>query len=1004
MNTDPNCPPSDDTHRIFFEHNPLPMYLHDVENMRILEVNDAAIAHYGYSREEFLSLSLLDIRPKEEHERLVKVVRDPWSGLSDAGVWIHRKKSGELLHALIHFGQFERNGRQVRLIVVHDITERVTMEKKLRDSESSNRMLIEQSIDGIFVTDNANRYVDVNGVGCRMLGYSFDEILKLTIYDVVQNFEKHRVEPEVSRTMQGGTTVSQWSFRRKDGSEFLGEVRARKMEDGRVLGILRDITAQKAAENALRTSEERFRIVVSNVPDFIIMFDREGRLTFINRIFPGYKMEEVIGSSSYNFMDPAYHDIHREALRVVFEEGQSYSYEVQARGTPGEWRWYLNRITPLKENSVTIAAIQIATDITERRRSEEALRESEARFRAVVESVPGSILLLDRELCIRFINAALPGLSRDDAVGRPATEFVIEKFRDAYRNLVLRTIDAGESGALELMTQSGATEGRWVEMRTTPLVKSGSETQALVIAIDIDGRKRAEAQLRESRDFIERFARTAPYVIYVFDIEKQQTVWVNRLFTDDLGYPKELAESWGDSALPKLLHPEDILQMPGWIARWPKTPDGVVLQTEYRLKHSNGSWRNFLGRDVVFMRNAAGGVKQIIGSVEDITERKQLEDQLRQSQKLDSIGRLAGGIAHDFNNLLTSILGHLELAEGHLPADSRALADLEVIRIAAERSAELTSQLLSFARKQITQPRLVNLNELMQETQRLLLRVIGENIEMHAVPFPNLGLAKIDPGQLTQVLINLAVNARDAMPGGGKLLIETGHATIIARDATDELIAGEYITLAVTDTGTGMSPEVLRHIFEPFFTTKDIGRGTGLGLATCYGIIKQALGHIVVKTEVGMGSTFTIYLPRADGTNSQLPAIPQLANASGTETILVVEDDEMLRSLATRFLSAQGYTVIAAANGPKALDLVKTDPRKISLLLSDVVMPGMSGTKLAGELCLARPGLRVLFMTGYTEEDMSGFDTALGATGVLNKPFSLPVLGKTIRELLDRKI
>jgi len=888
MNTDRQQPSStspDDTHRIFFEHNPLPMYLYDTQTLRFLAVNTAAIKQYGYSREEFLSMTLLDIRPPEEYDRLKRNVYEPWQGLTNVGVWTHRRKCGELFHAQIHFDQFIRDGRQVRLVVAHDITK------------------------------------------------------------------------------------------------------------------------EKSAESALRASEERFRTVVSTVPDFIIMFDHEGRLRFINRILPGYNMEQVLGSSSYDFIDPAYHEVHREGLRAVFDRGENFTYEVQARGKPDEWRYYLNRITPLKENGVTIAAVQIATDITDRRNAEQALRESEARFRAVVESVPGRIFLIDRSMRIRFVNAGLPGVSRGDAIGKLATDFVADTHRDACTNLILRTIDAGETGSLEIQTSHPATnEKRWAEMRSTPLAHSGGEPQALIITIDIDNRRRAEEQLRESRDFIERFARTAPYIIYVYDLQEHKTVWENRSFTDDLQYTKEQIAAFDAPPLTKLMHPDDLPQVPGWFARWNKTPDGVLLQTEYRLKHSNGTWRTFLGRDVVFLRAADGSAKQIIGSVEDVTERKQLEDQLRQSQKLDSIGRLAGGIAHDFNNLLTSILGHLDLAEQHLPAESQALNDLEVIRLAAERSAELTSQLLSFARKQITQPRLVNMNELMKETQRLLLRVIGENIELIAVPYPTLGRTKVDPGQMTQVLINLVVNARDAMPAGGRLVIETGHASVSQNNATEELPAGEYITLSVTDSGSGMSPEVLRHIFEPFFTTKGVGRGTGLGLATCYGIIKQALGHIIVKTKVGLGSTFTIYLPRVDGSSQLLPAIPRLANAGGTETILLVEDDDMLRNLTTRFLSAQGYNVLMAPNGNAALEVVKSDTRPIALLLTDVVMPRMSGTKLAEELCRLRPGLRVLFMTGYTEEDMTGFDTSLGATGVLNKPFSLPILGKTVRELLDRTV
>jgi PAS domain S-box-containing protein len=387
-----------------------------------------------------------------------------------------------------------------------------------------------------------------------------------------------------------------------------------------------------------------------------------------------------------------------------------------------------------------------------------------------------------------------------------------------------------------------------------------------------------------------------------------------------------------------------------------------------------------------------------------ILERERLEEELRQSQKLEGIGRLAGGIAHDFNNLLTAINGFAELMQFQLAPDDPLQELVGKMLQSGQRAADLVRQLLAFSRKQIIQPQVLDLNQLVADLDKMLQRIIGEDIELRTNLAPNLGRVKADPTQMEQVIVNLAVNARDAMPIGGRLTLETANAVLDEDYVAGHLGVqpGEYILLAISDTGMGMSREVQAHLFEPFFTTKEVGKGTGLGLATVYGIVKQSGGDIWVYSEEGVGTTFKIYLPRAQEAAQPLPSRPMHTEMPlGWETILVVEDDAEVRDLARRVLHRQGYTVLEAGDGQQALWLAAGYSSPIHLLLSDVVMPGMSGVALAEELACARPDLKVLFMSGYSDEAVARHSTSEAGTPFLQKPFSPMALARQVRAALD---
>jgi two-component system cell cycle sensor histidine kinase/response regulator CckA len=397
-------------------------------------------------------------------------------------------------------------------------------------------------------------------------------------------------------------------------------------------------------------------------------------------------------------------------------------------------------------------------------------------------------------------------------------------------------------------------------------------------------------------------------------------------------------------------------------------------------------------------------VRMMLGVGTDITPRRQLEEQLRQSQKMEAVGRLAGGIAHDFNNVLTAILGYSQMLLLDLPEGDARREDVQEIEHAANRAATLTRQLLAFSRRQVLQPQILDLNALVQNLDKFLRRLIGEDVDLRVHPTPDLWLVSADSGQMEQVIMNLAVNSRDAMPTGGKLTIETCNVELDAAYAQRHIAVtpGEYVMLAVSDTGTGMDEETQARIFEPFFTTKGSAKGTGLGLSTVYGIVKQSGGSIWVYSEVGRGTTFKVYLPRATSTGAPLrPARAEPTDLRGTETILLVEDEDSVRSLAAKVLRGLGYQVLEAKLGREALAVADNHAEQIDLLLTDVVMPEYSGSELSRRLAEHRPSIRVLFMSGYTDEAIIHHGVLAANINYLQKPFTPDVLAAKVREVLE---
>ena len=466
-----------------------------------------------------------------------------------------------------------------------------------------------------------------------------------------------------------------------------------------------------------------------------------------------------------------------------------------------------------------------------------------------------------------------------------------------------------------------------------------------------------------------------------------------------LGY--DLPEFVKYNAL-ELIHPDDRDAVVGRLTESMAHPGGRV-DVAARVRHKDGTWRYLEGVFTNLLDDPS--VAAIVNNYRDATERRSLEQQVIQAQKMEAVGRLAGGVAHDFNNILTAIGGYTDLLLADLPLDDPRRQDVDEIHRAADRAAALTQQLLAFSRRQVLQPKVINVNALVVNVEKMLRRLIGEDVQLEAALAEDVGRVRADPGQLEQVLVNLAVNARDAMPGGGRLTIETSNIELDAAYATEHrtVAPGPYVLIAVSDTGTGMSADTQSHIFEPFFTTKEVGKGTGLGLATVYGIVKQSGGSIWVYSELGHGTTIKVYFPRVDEPAEPLaaPGLVDPASLRGTETILLVEDEPSVRGVARQVLARQGYTVLEAPDGQTALMMIAAGAR-VDLVLTDVVMPGMSGRALADQLARRSPGIRVLYMSGYTDDAIVRHGMLEPGLAYLQKPFRPDALAQKVREVLNR--
>ncbi len=784
--------------------------------------------------------------------------------------------------------------------------------------------------------------------------------------------------------------------------------------------IIRSLEVQEALEE----SEERFRSICAVVSDYLYSFKvkEDGSLegewvsdSFV-RVF-GFTLEEVDARGGWQSM------VYPEDLPGMLEHarkvacGQVDVIETRFVTRSGDIRWIRDHAIPVwdKKHERVVRIYGAAKDITREKRYAEKLERSLKQLEALLETAEVLIVMADPEGKIVLFNRAceeLTGFKRQEVLGRDLLDLLVPQ---EWHPTVKARFSNPHDPSLRLphLNPCRTKEGleRMIEWRCSPLPSpEGEAPYILGTGMDITERLKLEQNLRDTYSLLAHVLSTSPIVTYVLAPREgqTQTIWISDNITEITGYSVKQAMEpgwWEDN-----LHPDDLdqaLELKNTM--WSRA--GKTLTHRYRFRRKDGSYM-WVRDEIRILRNERGEPVEAIGAWVDITEhvnsreeKEKLQAQLRQAQKMEAVGRLAGGVAHDFNNMLTVIQGYAEICLQRLKPADPLYQDIREILNAAGRSSELTRQLLAFSRKQIISPRSLDINEQLFAMEKMLRRIVGEDILLQISPQEDLWPVFMDPAQLDQAVANLVVNSRDAMPSGGKLLLETQNVLLDEKYCQSHpgSSPGEYVLLAVTDTGCGMDRETMEKAFEPFFTTKEEGKGTGLGLSTLYGIMKQNNGLIQLYSEPGLGTTVKLYFPRYGG-QEEVQAVPKasLHEPRGSETVLLVEDEETVRKLARTMLEQLGYKVLEASSPGEALTICEKHQGEIHLLLTDVVMPLMNGKELSQRIRAMRPSVKSLFMSGYTTNTVSHHGVLEKGVCFIQKPFNRQDLANKVRQALDQ--
>lgn len=724
------------------------------------------------------------------------------------------------------------------------------------------------------------------------------------------------------------------------------------------------------------------------------------------RLF-GYASEEMVGRNTlFLYEQPKDYENFGHDSEIVLDLGETFRGEFHMQTKDGTLIQTEHTITAINEElGWRDGVISIVHDITERKKAIEASRESEAYYRTLVETIPDLVWLKDTQgvyLGCNRVFERLFGAKEEEIIGKTDYDFIDGGQADSFRENDRRALEIGGPSINEewLTFAEGGYSGHFETIKTPMRNAKGEIVGILGVARDITARKEADNSLRQSEEKFRALFEYSPEAVFLTTtdgrIEAANPAACNMFGWSEQEFPKMTRSSVLDKDDPRLAKGLE-----------ERRRTGLVRNLELTAISKDGTHFPVEVDSVIFSQDG----KQSFVIMRDIRRRKQeeqarleLERQLHQAQKIESIGQLAGGVAHDFNNMLGVILGHAEMALMKADPSSPLISDLEEIGTAANRSADLTRQLLTFARKQVIAPKVLDLNEVVAGTLKMLQRLIGENIQLSWIPAANLWPVKIDPSQLDQILANLCVNARDAIAGIGKISIKTENRTIDKSTTSAlpyDVVPGDYVRLSVSDDGCGMDKQVQAHIFEPFYTTKEVGSGTGLGLATVYGAVKQNHGFLTVYSEPGLGAVFNIYLPRTSNAVEAKQEAVEKPILRGTETVLLVEDDEMVLRMVTTMLEESGYTVLSAATTKLAQSFAREHSGPIHLLISDMIMPAMNGRELSIRLQALRPEMKVLFLSGYTAEIITKQGVIKDGAHFLQKPFSLEALTAKVRQVLD---
>ncbi len=997
----------------FLEGLPNPAFVKDEKHRWVL-LNAAFCDLMGYERGELIGKSDLDFYPPQEARAFWATddevfaeagVKENEEHFTDASGRVRTIITRKTLHT-------DGHGGRLLLGVITDITDRKRADESLRESEERFRIAFQTSPDWVDISRfNDGVYLAVNEGFLESTGWSEVEVLGRSSLDIKlwdDPASRDRIVETVGR--QGYAENVEVRFRAKNGRLVLGLVSARPIQiDGEsvLLSMTRDMGDWKRALDEIRESETRLRAFVESDVIGILFGDVDGRVYDCNRELAriiGRSHEDVLAGkvSWVDITPPEDLPIDEAALAEAAATGRCRPYE----------KHYLrpdSTLVPVQVGYVLLEpdrhkSVAFILDITNRTRVEEALRESQATLDLALRSAQMGTwqwdVVADRR---RFDDQScrLLGLSPATFSGSAAEFFAVvhPDDREKLREAAARAIEEGAPYDPEYRTVWPDGSIHYVCARGgIARDPAGRPLRLDGIVWDISERRWAEEALRRSEAFFRSVLQISTDFWSVLDSEGRYK-YLSSGSSSVVGWTEQ--ELLGQAATERV-HPGDLDRVRASLADVFAAP-GRIGRVTYRYRHRDGSWRvlDTMARNLFHDPNVRG----VVVNRRDVTDQRHAEEQFQQSQKLESVGRLAGGIAHDFNNLLTIIQSCSESLKDDVAAGLPAQGDLiDEIHAAGKRAAELTRQLLAFARKQEIAPVTLDLNTVVRGTERLLRRVLGEDVEL-LVDARALWNVRCDPGQVEQVILNLAVNARDAMPGGGRFVIATSNVHV---DSDSDQAAqfpvehpGDFVMLVLRDSGTGMSPEVKEHAFEPFFTTKPQGAGTGLGLATVYGIVKQSGGHINLTSELGEGTVFQIFFPRTlDTVVAGVPS-PSSTTTGGTESILVVEDDPGVREVTVRSLRAAGYRVLIAASGRDALHMDLGELRQVHLVVTDVIMPGLDGPSMVKQLVQRCSNLRVLYVSGYTQDALAERSVLGPGFEFLHKPFTPSSLLTRVRAVLD---
>jgi two-component system cell cycle sensor histidine kinase/response regulator CckA len=898
---------------------------------------------------------------------------------------------------------------------IRDITDVEKAREALAESEQKFRNLAESSPNMIFINKNG-RVVYVNKKCVDVMGYSKESFLSqdFRFMDIIHP-EYHVCIQEAFQKHLKGEEISPYDYAlvTRDGERIEAIITTVLIDyegERAILGIVTDISAHKMIENALRASEERYRNLVELAPDGIVTLDKKGHVLSVNRAMlgiGGYSQKDFVGKhfSELNSLFPVDIPEYARFFTSILSGKKIRSIQYPVRRKDDSEGWVEACVGPLKQSGEITGVLAIVRDISERREIEEEIKRSELRYRATINSLDDFVHMVDESLNFVLVNEKVRRINKEHGIAKDVEG---KNLRDVYPFLseevfsqYARVFQTGELISTEETVEIG-NKKFITQTKKIPVVVGKKVANVVTVIHDVTEQKHTEKKIRESELQYRTLFDNSSDAIFIRNTEGK-FLEANIPALQRLGYSKE-----------ELLRmtPQDLID-PGHFGGSADPWSGVgmdkgrIFETVLLCKDETKIPVEINTKPIEYKGN-----KAVLWVSRDISERiktqralKESEELLLHSQKMEAIGRLAGGIAHDFNNLLTAILGYSDILALSSTLGEEETDCVEEIKKSAERAALLTKRLLAFSRKQMLQPKIVDLNTLIKNLESLLKRVIGEDIDFRTELSSTEEVVKADPGQLEQVLINLIVNSRDAMPNGGTITVETGHVCMKQNRCHlgHTVPSGEYVYFTVRDTGTGIDEKISRMIFEPFFTTKEKGKGTGLGLATVYGIIHQSSGFIFLNSEPGKGTTFQIVFPMLQRENLQHDLHPTVVETQGgSESILVVEDEALVRKMIVSSLGKLGYTVYEAQSGEDAVKKsAHENPGRVDMLITDIIMPGINGRELALKLKKVSAKLKVLYISGYAGDAIGQHGDFIEDLLFLQKPFTPNELARKVRQIFD---